>query len=495
MSVVDRQTRRDAFARALPYRELLLPAVAALAGLALLLYAYRGLAERPFVADDYQWLLNVRGLGLGQVVRAAFDAGAQSHFYRPLIWLLFWRQLQLFGLEPRGYHQVSLALHVLNAVLLATLAWRLGAGRWSGLLAAIFALLHPAPFEAIVWISAQSELLAAGLLLAMLHLWRWPSRFAPLLATVALGLALLAKESAVIGLPLLVLLGRPADDDDRSSDGAALAGLRFGPRRTFSAVRDYALPTLVTLAYVALQITIERRNYLLSGGYGLGPQLIANPLRSLALIVAPLPGTEHADALWLLPLGAIIALGLLALFGYGLSGVRRLLLALLLTLLPTAPFASPPDSRYLYLPVFATALLLAFSHDERRTLPRNLDERHNRALRRRLLIVSGWLLVALLAWSAAREIAAREGRFAAASGPGGSLWHTTTALCREDTPKRVIVIDPPLAAPHVEAIIQLSCGADVRPLIVGRDQAAQAITPGSAIIGFSEGSAQIEQRP
>jgi hypothetical protein len=34
--------------------------------------------------------------------------------------------------------------------------------------------------------------------------------------------------------------------------------------------------------------------------------------------------------------------------------------ALGLTLLPTAPFVSPPDSRYLYLPVMATALLAVF---------------------------------------------------------------------------------------------------------------------------------------
>jgi hypothetical protein len=492
LSAVDHETRRNAFARDVPYRDLLLPAAAALAGLALLLYAYRGLAERPFAADDYQWLLNVRGLGLGQVVRAAFDAGAQSHFYRPLVWLLFWAQSQLFGLAPRGYHLVSLALHVSNVVLLATLVWRLGAGRWSALLAAIFALLHPAPFEAVVWISAQSELLAAGLLLVMLHLWRLPSRFAPLLATVALGLALLAKESAVIGLPLLVLLGRPTTDES-SGDGPPRAGLRFWSRRAF-AVRHSALPTLLTLAYLALQISVERRNYLLRGGYGLGPQLIANPLHSLALIVAPLPGSEHADARWLLPLGAIIALDLLALFAYGLWDVRRLLLTLLLTLLPAAPFASPPDSRYLYLPVLATALLLAFSYDERRRLPRDLDTRHRSVIRHWLLVAGVWLLVALLAWSAAREDAAREGRFAAASGPGGSLWHTTTALCREDTPKRVIVIDPPLAAPHVEAIIRLSCGADVRPLIVGRDQATKVINPGAIMIGFSEGSAQIEQR-
>ncbi|MFN8569037.1 MAG: hypothetical protein U0Z44_16315 [Kouleothrix sp.] len=69
----------------------------------------------------------------------------------------------------------------------------------------------------------------------------------------------------------------------------------------------YLLPTLLTLAYLVLQLVVERRNYLLAqGGYGLGTQLLLNPLRSLALIVAPLPGTEHADNAWLVPVGAVL---------------------------------------------------------------------------------------------------------------------------------------------------------------------------------------------
>src|SRR6266545_6977149 len=97
----------------------------ALAIAALTLYTYRELPARLFAADDYQWLLNVRGLSFGQVVRRAFDAGAQTHFYRPLVWLLFWAQARAFDLDPRGYHAVSLGLHLLNAGLLGLLALRL----------------------------------------------------------------------------------------------------------------------------------------------------------------------------------------------------------------------------------------------------------------------------------------------------------------------------------------------------------------------------------
>src|SRR3954451_22506413 len=104
---------------------LIPPILVALAIAALTLYAYRDLPARPFAADDYQWLLNVHGLSFGEIARKAFDPGAQTHFYRPLIWLLFWAQTRAFGLDPRGFHAVSLALHLLNAFLLGWLAYRL----------------------------------------------------------------------------------------------------------------------------------------------------------------------------------------------------------------------------------------------------------------------------------------------------------------------------------------------------------------------------------
>jgi hypothetical protein len=501
-----------------------LPVALGIGSAALALYAYRGLPERPFAADDYQWLLNVRGLSLGQVARTAFDPGMQTHFYRPLVWLVFWAQAHVFGLDPRGYHAVSLALHLLNAGLLGALAMRLPIARpWQpSVLAAAIVALHPAPFEAVVWISAQSELLAAALLLAMLHVWlapqdagrgrqddqhqrfvavrRWSFvvRPAALLATFCLGLALLAKESAVIGLPLLVVLGSSVQPGSLPRDGRSRQADNPSPPSVTRFAR-YALPVLLTMAYIVVQVAVERRNYVWqSGGYGIGPQLVLNPLRSLALIVAPLPGTEHADASWLVPLGAIVALALLVLLVCGPWAARRLVLALLLTLLPTAPFASPPDSRYLYLPVLAAALLLATgigwawgrrSHP----IPSPQSSAPLSVLHSPFSVLCSLLLVLTLAWAAAGELAAREGRFAAASGPGGSLWRVATALCSADPPRRVIVVDPPLAAPHAEAIVHLACGADVQPLVVGRDQLTSARAGQSVVIAFPNGSAVVER--
>ena len=509
---------------------LLVPSLAALAIVALTLYAYRDLPAHAFAADDYQWLLGVRGLSFGELLRRAFDPAAQTHFYRPLIWLLFWLQTRAFGLDPRGFHAVSLALHLLNAALLGALAYRLtpklsienaelripaqsaiyNLQSAIPLLTMAIVALHPAPFEAVVWISAQSELLASALLLLALHFWlklrqadaAMPSRsLSPhlLASTLTLGLALLAKESAVIGLPLLILLGR-GPRIRRQASGVTHRASRFNFQ---CSMLSFVLPTLLTLGYIALQIMIERRNYLLQqGGYGLGMQVVLNPLRSLALLVAPLPGTEHADAAWLVSVGAVIAIVLLLALAAGLwlrfrhpqSAICNLqsaiILGLALTLLPTAPFASPPDSRYLYLPVMAGALLAGFWVLD---LGLMIGAR-SQIVKRQSKIVS-WLLVLALAYWATGELHARAGRFAAASGPGGSLWQLAAWACDAARPERIVIVEPPVAAPHIAAIVELACGPDVRAKIVGRAQVAGAIRGRTLVIAFPNGSAEVQRWP
>lgn len=503
------------FGRALPIALALLVA-------GLMLSAYRDLPGRPFAADDYQWLLNVRDLSPAELLRRAFDTGEQTHFYRPLVWLLLWAQVRLFGLDPAGFHAVSLALHAFNAALTAWLVWRLlarewppGAGRRLSLsllapaLAFAFVALHPAPFEAVVWISAQSELLAAALLLVALHLWLppapqagddgelrdgvqpaersgQPSSAGALLraagATAALTLALLAKESAVIGIGLLFLAGLPRPS-------------AAGRRAKLLPAVCCLLPLAVSAAYLALQADLIARNTVVqSAGYGAGPQLLLNPLRTLGLIAAPLPGTQHGDNEWLPLVGALVALAVAAAAVYDLRASARLwraALALLLVLLPTAPFASPPDSRYTYLPVLAAAVLIGCGAS--RLLGWRGAEA-GRPLGRLLPAVALAAAALALAWWSAGELGAREGYFAAASGPGGSLWRLASAECAAALPSRIVVVDPPLAPPHAEAIIRLACGPDVRPVVVGRDGAEDALRPGALLVSFPGGGAKVERR-
>lgn len=107
--------------------------------------------------------------------------------------------------DPVRLHLGSLALHLLNGVLVGLLAWRLGiTPAWLPL--GIF-LLHPLATEAVVYLSARGDLLATtGVLLAALGATLAP---APAVALVLVGgaLALTGKEAgvAVVGLVPLVL--------------------------------------------------------------------------------------------------------------------------------------------------------------------------------------------------------------------------------------------------------------------------------------------------
>lgn len=453
----------NSFSRALSHLLFLslVPAV-------LLLLVYQALFTRPFIADDYQWLVLVRDLTLGKLLWLAFDPTAQTHFYRPLIWLLLWLQDQLFGLDPFGFHTVSLVLHLLNALLAGALAVRLrdthAYHHWVRLVAVLIVVLHPAPFEAVTWISAQSELLAATLLLGMCVCW---VDRRPRLAVLLLVGALLAKESAVIGFGLLVVL-------------------KPDPLRR----RDLGLPFLISLAYLVMQALILGQNTVVRGAaYGIGLQLLENPLRSLALVVVPLPGTEHADAGWLVPVGGVLLLVLLgAAARMRNDAVLRWLAVLLLVLLPTAPFTSPPDSRYLYLAVLVAAIGISQLVASMFAYTSGLSRIVDRVTRVTLVLV----FCAAMIYSAG-ELAAREARFAAAGGPGGSLWQLATRICRDVTPRHMFLVDPPLAGVHAAAIVELACGPDVDLRIVTRTELNARLVPESVVIGFPGGSASVER--
>ncbi len=130
-----------------------------------------------------------------------------NHLYRPLVTLAYIAQYRLFGLAAMGYRVVSLALHVLCCVLaFFWLTRRLPAHNERHRLvavslgAAVFAL-HPSRVEAVSWISGSTELWMCALVL--LGALAFDSNRS-WLAGILLAVALFAKESAVVAVPLLL---------------------------------------------------------------------------------------------------------------------------------------------------------------------------------------------------------------------------------------------------------------------------------------------------
>ena len=155
-------------------------------------------SRNPVVAAGLTW----------QGVVWAFSAAYAANWH-PLTWISHMVDVELFGLWAGGHHLTSLALHIVNALLLFALMRRMtGAVGRSALVAALFAV-HPLHVESVAWISERKDVLSAtlGLLAIWAYLgytrvrsWR---RYA-LVAGLFAG-ALMAKPMLVT-LPFVLLL-------------------------------------------------------------------------------------------------------------------------------------------------------------------------------------------------------------------------------------------------------------------------------------------------
>ncbi len=128
--------------------------------------------------------------------------------YIPLTLASFQVDFSLGGLMPHQFHLTNLLLHACNGVLAALLLRKLTGSRWGSVLGGLLFAVHPLQTEAVVWIAGRKDLLFA--LFALLSLLFWTDRergwWRTALSIGFLALALLAKVTAVIVLPLWVLI-------------------------------------------------------------------------------------------------------------------------------------------------------------------------------------------------------------------------------------------------------------------------------------------------
>lgn len=88
--------------------------------------------------------------------------------YQPLPMLTFTANYALHGRQTRGYHVVNIAIHVLNALLVAAIAARLARRHSVGILTSIMFACHPFAMETVAWIAGRIVLLAVTFSLVVL---------------------------------------------------------------------------------------------------------------------------------------------------------------------------------------------------------------------------------------------------------------------------------------------------------------------------------------
>ena len=167
--------------------------------------------------DDFDYILSNPHIQNGltwESIQWAFCAdlffdSPRADYWQPVTLLSRMLDIQLFGLNPSMHHLINLMFHVLNALLLFHVLWRMtGALERSALVAALFAV-HPLHVESVAWVIERKDMLSG--FFWMLTIWaylryvefsRW-GRYGWVVLTF--GLELMSKPMGVT-LPFVLLL-------------------------------------------------------------------------------------------------------------------------------------------------------------------------------------------------------------------------------------------------------------------------------------------------
>jgi len=158
-------------------RQQISPLTAGLIGVALVagVFAlYSPALNFQFILDDHRFLSDPRVQSSGHVWEYftryvwAQVAGGPVTFYRPAFVLWIRLNYMLCEMSPWGWHLLSVAKHLLVAVLLAWLVWKLLRDRVAALVAATLFSIHPSQTESVAWVTVPDPLLSAAMLMALI---------------------------------------------------------------------------------------------------------------------------------------------------------------------------------------------------------------------------------------------------------------------------------------------------------------------------------------
>lgn len=158
-----------------------------------------------FCWDDFLWLYRAKTLSTAPLQVFSIDAV----YFDPLVYLWFWIDFQLHGLNYFWYHVADVSLHALNGFLIYLLLRKLAADNFAAIAGSILFLTSFASVDAVAWSSSRVDLLAVffSLLTTLLYIHYIESghSLTCLAATAAFILALASKGTPLL-LPAVLFL-------------------------------------------------------------------------------------------------------------------------------------------------------------------------------------------------------------------------------------------------------------------------------------------------
>ncbi|MCA9402030.1 MAG: hypothetical protein KC713_10400, partial [Candidatus Omnitrophica bacterium] len=135
--------------------------------------------QHPFVHDDKVFILNnpyISDFNLKNIFLQTSETNKlyplANTYYRPFLNIIYRWQYQLMGFNAHGYHLFNIILHILNALIVYLLMFRLSLGKkgWSFVIA-LFFLVHPVQSEAVACVAGISNLMFAYFFLLALYFY------------------------------------------------------------------------------------------------------------------------------------------------------------------------------------------------------------------------------------------------------------------------------------------------------------------------------------
>jgi tetratricopeptide (TPR) repeat protein len=149
------------------------------------------------------------GINKDSIIWAFSFEDKDGTYWHPLSWLSHMLDVQLYGLNPGQHHLTNVIFHILNAVLLFLVLYRMTGAIWrSAFVAALFAV-HPINVESVAWVAERKNVLSTFFCMLTLMTYVFYSerpgivRYVLMFFCFAMGL--LAKPMLVT-LPFVLLL-------------------------------------------------------------------------------------------------------------------------------------------------------------------------------------------------------------------------------------------------------------------------------------------------
>jgi|WetSurMetagenome_2_1015567.scaffolds.fasta_scaffold22145_3 protein O-mannosyl-transferase len=187
-------------------------AVVPLAIILVTLFTYGDVRHHEFLNfDDNEYVIENSHVQQGvtlDAVRWAFGFTGVA-WWHPLTWISHMVDCRLFGVTSGAHHMVNLALHILNALFLFLILFRMTGARYKSALVALLFAVHPLNVESVAWVTERKTVLSAFFfmtaLYAYIHYAEKKKIWMYLLVLFLFAFGLLSKP-AILPFPFILLI-------------------------------------------------------------------------------------------------------------------------------------------------------------------------------------------------------------------------------------------------------------------------------------------------